>query len=112
MNSNDPALMYTAEELIAEDEAAQLLHHNNMEAIMAYEQEDGKIAVFVNDKGDNPNRPDFTGRGMLEGKEFEVSLWNSTSKSGMDYMSGRIQKPYNGGGASTSSTVHADDVPF
>ena len=112
MNSNDPALMYTAEELIAEDEAAELLHHNNMEAIMAYEQEDGKIAVFVNDKGDNPNRPDMTGRGMVWGKAVEISLWHSTSKSGVDYMSGRIQEPYNGGGASTSSTVHADDVPF
>jgi hypothetical protein len=111
MNSNDPMMMYTVEELIADDEAA-LLHHNNMEAIMAYEQEDGRIAVFVNDKGDNQSRPDYTGRGLFNGQEFEVSLWNSTSKSGLEYMSGRIQKPYNGGSASTSSTTHADDVPF
>ena len=79
---------------------------------MAYELEEGNISVFVNDKGDNPNRPDMTGRGMVWGKAVEISLWHSTSKSGVDYMSGRIQEPYNGGGASTSSTVHADDVPF
>jgi len=111
MNSNDPMMMYTVEELIADDEAA-LLHQNNMEARMAYEQEDGRIAVFANDKGDNQSRPDYTGRGLFNGQEFEVSLWNSTSKSGLEYMSGRIQKPYNGGSASTSSTTHADDVPF
>ena len=112
MNSNDPMMMYTIEELIAEDEAAQLLHHNNMEAMMAYEQEDGRIAVFLNDKGENQSRPDYTGKGLFNGQEFEVSLWNSTSKSGLEYLSGRIQKPYNGGGAYESSATHADAVPF
>ena len=113
MNSNDPSLMYTEEEMIAEDEAAQLLHHNNMEAIMAYEIEEGQVSVFVNDKDGNEKRPDFTGKGLFEGKEFQISLWKTTSKNGLDYMSGKIQPPYNGGDSSYSgASTSMDDVPF
>ena len=114
MNSNDPSLMYTeVDMLMAEDEAAQLLHHNNMEAIMAYEIEEGQVSVFVNDKDGNDKRPDYTGKGLFNGQEFQISLWKTTSKNGLDYMSGKVQKPYNGGSSSyTGSSESLEDVPF
>ena len=114
MNSNDPAMMYTVEELLmSEEEADSYLLHTTTEAQMAYEMEDGQVSVFLNDKGDNPKRPDYTGKGLFNGEEFQISLWKSTSKNGVDYLSGKVQKPYNGGGGGTSrSSVSADDIPF
>jgi hypothetical protein len=79
---------------------------------MAYELEEGNISVFVNDKGDNPKRPDYTGKCMVDGQELQISLWKSTSKNGLDYLSGKINPPYNGGGSSTTSSASVDDVPW
>ena len=79
---------------------------------MAYEIEEGQVSVFVNDKGDNPKRPDYTGKGLFGGKEFQISLWKSTSKNGLDYLSGKISEPYNGGGGSAQSSASVDDVPW
>ena len=43
---------------------------------MAYEHKPGTFALFKNDKGDNPKRPDYRGDGMdLEGNAIEVSAW-------------------------------------
>ena len=79
---------------------------------MAYELEEGNISVFVNDKGDNPKRPDYTGKCMVDGQELHISLWKSTSKNGLDYLSGKINPPYNGGSSSTTSSASVDDVPW
>ena len=79
---------------------------------MAYELEEGNISVFVNDKGDNPKRPDYTGKCMVDGQELQISLWKSTSKSGLDYLSGKINPPYNGDSGSTTSSASVDDVPW
>jgi len=100
MNSNDPAWMYTAEELLemAEDEAAHLLHHTTMEAKMAYsepyKEKEGDVSLFVNDKGDNPDRPDFTGYALMgpELKKMRLSLW--AKESGKLRFSGQLQEPY------------------
>jgi len=32
-------------------------------------------ALFKNDKGDNPNRPDYKGKVNVDGKEYYVSSW-------------------------------------
>ena len=42
---------------------------------MAYEPKDGSGALFKNDKGDNPARPDYRGDIMLGGKVYEISGW-------------------------------------
>lgn len=42
---------------------------------MAYEPKEGSGALFKNDKGDNPARPDYRGDIMLGGKLYEVSGW-------------------------------------
>lgn len=42
---------------------------------MAYQPKDGSGALFKNDKGDNPARPDYRGDIMLGGVLYEVSGW-------------------------------------
>lgn len=42
---------------------------------MAYQPKDGQGALFKNDKGDNPARPDYRGDIMLGGVLYEVSGW-------------------------------------
>lgn len=42
---------------------------------MAYEPKDGSGALFKNDKGDNPARPDYRGDLMVGGVLYEVSGW-------------------------------------
>jgi len=44
-------------------------------------------ALFRNDKGDNPKRPDYRGRCMIGGKQFRMSGWLKTSHNGDRYMS-------------------------
>lgn len=49
-------------------------------------------ALFKNDKGDNPARPDYTGSYTDgEGKEFKVASWVKTSKDGKPFMSLSMQ---------------------
>ena len=103
--------MNTVEEIIAEGGTA-FSPSQQRRPKMAYEHEDGKISLFVNDKGDNPKRPDYTGKGMYKGEEVHLSMWKSTSKGGMEYLSGRINPPYNGESVSTTSSASVDDVPW
>lgn len=42
---------------------------------MAYEHKEGSGALFKNDKGDNPARPDYRGDLMVGGILYEVSGW-------------------------------------
>lgn len=101
----------TVEEVIAEGGTA-FSPSQQRRPKMAYELEDGKMSLFKNDKGDNPKRPDYTGKGMYKGEEVHFSLWDSTSKGGLKYLSGRINPPYNGESGSTTSSASVDDVPW
>lgn len=49
---------------------------------MAYEHKEGKATLFKNDKGDNPNRPDFSGDGMVNGKIVKISCWVNKNDQG------------------------------
>ena len=42
---------------------------------MAYTPKEGSGGLFKNDKGDNPNRPDYRGDIMLGGVLYEISAW-------------------------------------
>jgi uncharacterized protein (DUF736 family) len=48
-------------------------------------------ALFKNDKGDNPKRPDYTGSINVEGKDFWISSWIKTSQKGTKFMSLSVQ---------------------
>jgi uncharacterized protein (DUF736 family) len=43
-------------------------------------------ALFRNDKGENPKRPDYRGKIDVEGRSFKVSGWIRESKAGQKYM--------------------------
>lgn len=57
---------------------------------MAYEVKDNTFSAFVNDKGGNDKRPDWSGKGKIDGKEVRVSIWKRTSASGVEYLSGSV----------------------
>lgn len=42
---------------------------------MAYQPKEGSGALFKNDKGDNPARPDYRGDIMVGGVLYEISAW-------------------------------------
>lgn len=42
---------------------------------MAYQPKEGSGALFKNDKGDNPARPDYRGDVMVGGVVYELSAW-------------------------------------
>lgn len=43
--------------------------------------------LFKNDKGDNPNRPDYTGKCNIAGKEYRMAAWIRDSQTGKKFMS-------------------------
>lgn len=44
-------------------------------------------ALFRNDKGDNPARPDYRGRCQLAGIGYRISGWVRTSQAGQNFLS-------------------------
>lgn len=44
-------------------------------------------SLFVNDKKQADNHPDFSGAINIEGREFYLSAWKQTSKAGYNYLS-------------------------
>jgi uncharacterized protein (DUF736 family) len=51
-------------------------------------------AIFANDKGDNPKRPDFTGNLDVDGRQFRVSAWwREARKDGSRFLSLKIEPP-------------------
>lgn len=70
---------------------------------MAYEQKDDSGALFKNDKGDNPSRPDYTGNCMVGGKEMKIAAWLKESASGTKYLSLSFTEPFVKDGRSVST---------
>ena len=56
---------------------------------MAYEKRSNEGVLFLNDKGDNPKRPDYKGTLMLpDGHEVEIVAWEKEGKnSGKRFLS-------------------------
>ena len=54
-------------------------------------------SLFKNDKGGNPNRPDYTGNCLVNGKVMRISAWineiKSGPKAGNKYMQLNFQEP-------------------
>ena len=57
-----------------------------------YQPKDLSGALFKNDKGDNPNRPDYRGDCLINGEKFWISAWIKTPRQGGDkFMSLSLQ---------------------
>ena len=72
-----------------------------------------KGAFFPNkykEKGDS--KPDFTGNIDVDGKEWKIAGWDSTSKAGNKYISLRINEPGAYDKKESNSDTDGDDVPF
>ena len=60
---------------------------------MAEYDNSNTFALFKNQKDGNENRPDYTGSLTLPGgKEMRMAAWIRESKSGLKYLSGRIEE--------------------
>jgi len=80
---------------------------------MAYEHKDGSGALFKNDKGDNPARPDYRGDLMIDGTLYEIAAWIKDGNKGKFMsLSAKPKEPkeqtQGGGGAGGFS----DEIPF
>ena len=65
-------------------------------------------AMFPNKyKEDGDKRPDHTGNLNVDGKEFKIAAWQSTSKAGNNYLSVRITEP-----EMSESSNDGDGIPF
>lgn len=42
---------------------------------MSYQPKDGSGALFKNDKGENPSRPDYRGDICINGEVYELAAW-------------------------------------
>jgi uncharacterized protein (DUF736 family) len=51
------------------------------------DQKNNAGALFKNDKKTTENHPDYTGKAIIEGQQYNVAAWVKTSQSGTKYMS-------------------------
>ena len=75
-------------------------------------------AMFKNDKGDNPKRPDMTGSCEVDGVDYWISCWSKEAKSGKKFLSLSF-KPKEEGDSKKPATPDTkpkaqddDDLPF
>ena len=67
-----------------------------------------KGAMFPNRyKEDGDKRPDHTGNLDVDGKEYKIAAWQSTSKAGNSYLSIRLTEP-----EMSESSSDNDEIPF
>ncbi|MBL6729236.1 MAG: hypothetical protein ISP79_06520 [Methylophilaceae bacterium] len=80
---------------------------------MADYDNNNRFALFKQDKGDNPNRPDYTGNINVDGKEYRMAAWIRESKNGLKYLSGNVSEPSDRT-ESSSQNAHneGEDVSF
>lgn len=93
----------------------QLLQQQQEENLMAeaYVQKDGTVSLFMNDKEGNDKRPDWTGNMVTpKGEKLKISLWATESQKGTNYLSGKVDVPYNSGGGDYVPGSDTTDTPF
>ena len=85
--------------------------------------DDNNLGAAFPRQSDNPKAPKCSGPVKIEGRDFEISIWEQTSKSGKDFLSLKFGPPWvpkeKGGSyqapkVETPRTTDApdDDIPF
>ena len=54
---------------------------------MAYEQRDNSGSFFENERKEQDNHPDYTGKAMVNGVMYWASLWVKETQGGKEYFS-------------------------
>jgi uncharacterized protein (DUF736 family) len=67
-------------------------------------------ALFPNEKGDNPKRPDFKGTINVGGTDYNVAGWRKESKNGKKFLSLKLDQKTDGGNQSANN--EEDEIPF
>ena len=57
------------------------------------EKKDNSGAAFARES-DNPKAPKYSGPATIGGKDYEVSIWQQTSQTGVKYLSLKFGAPY------------------
>ena len=74
--------------------------------------------LFVNDKGNNPKRPDYWGRLTLGGTEYKLAGWKKVSDKQGTYLSLKVElkddapKPVPPSQPNHSVQELTDEIPF
>ena len=55
--------------------------------------DDNRGAAFPR-QSDNPKAPKWSGPVKIDGKDYEISIWEQTSKSGKDFLSLKFGPPW------------------
>jgi uncharacterized protein (DUF736 family) len=55
--------------------------------------DDNRGAAFPR-QSDNPKAPKWSGPVKIEGRDYEISVWPQTSKSGQEYLSLKFGPPW------------------
>jgi uncharacterized protein (DUF736 family) len=79
-----------------------------------------RFALFKNDKGDNPNRPDYTGTINVKGVDYRLAAWMKESQAGVKYLSGTLDETLENKMANApdepsgldQAEKQAEDIPF
>lgn len=81
---------------------------------MAFEQKELNGALFRNDKGDNPKRPDYKGSALIDGIHYWMDAWVKDGNSGK-FLSVAFkvkEKAEPKAEPTTTETKGDDDLPF
>lgn len=79
---------------------------------------DNTFTLFDNDKKGNDKAPDYKGKGLIDGEEVKIAVWKRTGKTGVEYLSGVIEKNEKPAEVSTTTETQPepeavnDDIPF
>ena len=60
---------------------------------MAYTIKEKTFSLLPNDKKGNDKAPMWKGKGLIDGKEVRIAVWQRKSASGIEYLSGTIEEP-------------------
>lgn len=77
---------------------------------MEYERKPNTATLFREVEKNHELGPDYTGNGLIEGKELRLSGWINESKNGKKYLSLKFEEPRQA--VKPASPAGDEDEPF
>jgi len=91
---------------MSEEETQQANYHQINQELqerrMDKDRKDNEVRLWKNKDRETEKHPNYTGNGLVEGKEFAVKLWMNVSKKGDTWFKLKFEEPWkkpSGGGA-------------